>query len=258
MKIQILVSFLPFIAFGQTIAPYAAKGNSVTTNTAQTITGSKTFTGTITSSVASGSNSVALSVAGARIDVGPAANDYWHATSGYIDTPSLVKVAEMYVNNGTISAYAAAGISLNGNAAAAGNALVVDNATSITSGTIATFKSAAVSKATISGTGKGTFNGGIQAGTAAGAAAISFTGKGTVVMDFAASTAECRVSTNITITGAALGDGCTLGFSSAPEATGSFSCEVTAADTAVVKFCTPAAAINPASRTYTVMVIGAQ
>lgn len=265
-----MITLISLVVLGQAFTPMLQSNAAVTKSTTQTITGNKTFSGTttlsgstsaagtITSSVASGSNAIALSVAGARIDVGPAANDYWHATSGYIDTPSLVKAAELYVNNGTISAYAAAGITLNGNAAAAGNGLVVDNATSITSGTIATFKSATVSKATIDGTGMGTFNGGIKAGTAAGANKISFTGRGSAVVDFASSTAECRVSSNITVTGSTLGDGCVVGFSSAPESTGSFTCEVTAADTVVVKFCTPAAAIDPASRTYTVTVLGAQ
>lgn len=266
-----MFTLISLVVLGQAVKPMLQSNAVVTKSTTQTITGNKTFSGTttlsgstsaagtITSSVASGSNAIALSVAGARIDVGPAANDYWHATSGYIETPSLLRMSEIYINTGNISTYnSSTSLTLGGNAAATGTGVVLNNATSITSGSIVSFKSAGVEKATIDGTGMGTFNGGIKAGTAAGANKISFTGRGSAVVDFASSTAQCRVSSNITVTGATLGDGCTVGFSSAPESTGSFTCEVTASDTVVVKFCTPASAIDPASRTYTVTVLGAQ
>lgn len=78
--------------------------------------------------------------------------------------------------------------------------------------------------------------------------------------DAASITATCTESTNITVTGAKLGDVCSVG---APTAVGalniSVTCYVFAADAVRIKVCNPTAgAIDPASGTYYVRVFSNQ
>lgn len=76
----------------------------------------------------------------------------------------------------------------------------------------------------------------------------------TSVVDFGAQTTACEDSSGITVTGAAFGDACKVGTSTAWEAGATYMCFVSAADTVVVRFCSVGVLVNPASRTYTVHV----
>ena len=76
---------------------------------------------------------------------------------------------------------------------------------------------------------------------------------GSITANFNLAALGCEVSSNITIDGAALGDTCIVGAGAALPSTAVVTCEVTAANTVVVKHCTPTTS-NPADMTYTVRV----
>lgn len=77
---------------------------------------------------------------------------------------------------------------------------------------------------------------------------------GSAVIDFASTSATTLDSSGITVTGAALGDTCTVGTDlAATWVTGAdFSCYVSATDTVIVRFSAHGAAINPGSDTFRV------
>lgn len=77
------------------------------------------------------------------------------------------------------------------------------------------------------------------------------------VIDFPAITSACQNSTNITVTNAAVQDTCTVSVNGAWPSTNSvFTCQVTAANTVVVRHCSPSTADDPTSATFTVRIIG--
>jgi len=86
---------------------------------------------------------------------------------------------------------------------------------------------------------------------------------GSVTENFAATAAGvCVDSASITVTGAAVGDMCIVSQPAAPLAdaglSAHFSCLVTAANTAKVRFCAGGAAQDPASATFNVLVVSNQ
>lgn len=95
----------------------------------------------------------------------------------------------------------------------------------------------------------------LYVGTAAGGGPIADTMRGSELFDFGNLVTACAVSTGHTVTGAALGDTCTVGFGTAPEAGAAFTCEVYAADTVRIKAC-GLGTVDPASRTYYTLVFG--
>lgn len=101
--------------------------------------------------------------------------------------------------------------------------------------------------------GQATFNGGVVFNS--GGTAVTKHMTGTAVIDFASTNAGACAgwnATTATVTGAVLGDRCTVGSSVAQSAVnGIFSCTVSASDTAKFNFCSGAAAQDPASATYT-------
>lgn len=66
-------------------------GGFVTLGTTQTITGAKTFTKVITSTVASGANAVAFSTSGARLDLGAGTDDYAFSDGSAVATSGRFK-----------------------------------------------------------------------------------------------------------------------------------------------------------------------
>lgn len=105
--------------------------------------------------------------------------------------------------------------------------------------------------ASIDTSGRAIFNGGVA--FSSGGTAVTKHLTTTSVIDFASTSSTCITSSGITLTGAVLGDRCEVGFSQDLSAiNGSFTCQVTATDTAKVKFCSGAATQDPASTTFTV------
>lgn len=75
-------------------------------------------------------------------------------------------------------------------------------------------------------------------------------------IDFASTSDTTADSSNITVTGAAVGDGCVVGVPVAAQVTGAtFECFVTATNTVVIRFNANGAAIDPASGSFTVRVL---
>lgn len=117
---------------------------------------------------------------------------------------------------------------------------------------------------TVAGSGAMTVAGAFTASTSlkvATGAVIQKILKGTATIDFASTNAQLsRDSSNITVTGAVSGDICTVGAPAASVvANSSYSCHVTAADTAVVRLNNySSGAVDPASGTFTIAVIHLQ
>lgn len=76
--------------------------------------------------------------------------------------------------------------------------------------------------------------------------------------DFANTTIVCNDSTGVTMTGASVGDPCVVGLAAPIAANSTFSCHVTAANTAVVRHCPAGTAINPADAGFYLRVISSQ
>lgn len=75
-------------------------------------------------------------------------------------------------------------------------------------------------------------------------------------IDFAGVTDQCEDSSGITVTGAAVNDGCVVGPpATMPCAHCWLSCYVSAADTVKVRLCAHGASGNPASATYSVRTL---
>lgn len=98
------------------------------------------------------------------------------------------------------------------------------------------------------------FEAGTKIGTTGTVISDSYAGSATI--DFAATTTTTRDSSAITVTGAALGDTCTVGFDTAATAVAgaAFSCYVSAADSVIVRLSALGAAIDPPSDTFRVRV----
>lgn len=92
---------------------------------------------------------------------------------------------------------------------------------------------------------------GVTIGTTGTAIADSYAAASTI--DFASTSDDTRDSSNITVTGAAVGDACEVGVPVAAQVSGaSFTCLVTATDTVVVRLSACKAAVDPASGSFTV------
>lgn len=90
-------------------------------------------------------------------------------------------------------------------------------------------------------------------GTSGTAISDSFAAASTI--DFASSSNTTVNSSNITVTGAAVGDTCEVGPPTAAMVTGaSFTCYVSAADTVIVRFTAVGASIDPASGSFNIRV----
>ncbi len=95
---------------------------------------------------------------------------------------------------------------------------------------------------------------------AVGSLAIGVTGTtiddsyaGSASIDFGSTTTTTADSSGITVTGAAVGDGCIVGVPVAAQVTGaSFTCFVTATSTVVVRLTATGAAVDPGNGTFTV------
>ena len=100
-------------------------------------------------------------------------------------------------------------------------------------------------------------------GVIAGTAGATITGShasGALTLDLGTTTNSCSVTAEQTVTGAQVGDACTVGVNAtAGGLGGSWSCYVSSAGKAIVKFCNPTAgAIDPASGAFYVRTFSEQ
>lgn len=183
-------------------SPFSGSGGAVTIAGAQTVTGAKTFSSTITSTAAT----VALTMADG--------------------------IAVRFNAGGTLRIQGDGFGTLN-----------IVGPTTFTGN--------------VGGLGAGLFDGlvtgktGLKAGTTGTTIEDSYAGSATI--DFASTSDDTRDSSNITVTGAAVGDACEVGVPVAAQVAGaSFTCLVTAGDTVVVRLAACKASVDPASGTFTV------
>lgn len=107
------------------------------------------------------------------------------------------------------------------------------------------------------------FRGGFWSGSVASRASgnrVTGMYESSATIDFASATTTCADSTAITVTGAAVGDPCAVGYDGATvnAANSSFSCYVSAADAVKVRHCAAGTASDPTSATFRVRVISSR
>lgn len=284
MKISVLLALLASTAFGQGYSSISspssiAAGGGVTLATAQTITGAKTFSAALLTTaslrttqgqkltfdgateakyLSSDGTTLTLTglnfspAAGKKLCLGPQCLTYF-------DTPD--GATNVTINtNGWAFITSAQLIAGAGVSAFTGNPSLTNNSSTplrITTGNALLLASSSGGLCIGNGTGDecdGELKtAGLTVGTSGTKIDDSYAASSTI--DFASTTNTTADSANITVTGAAVGDGCVVGVPVAAQVAGaSFTCFVTAADTVVVRLSALGAGIDPTSGSFTVRV----
>lgn len=252
MKISVLLALLASTALGQGYSSISspssiAAGGGVTLATAQTITGAKTFSAALltTASLRTtqgqkltfdgateakylSSNGTTLTLTGLTFTAATQGSTIAGLTvSGYLESTAILYVrgALNYITNDNgsdpLRLY-------DDNAVCVGNTTGTDCDGALQTGTL-------------------------KIGTSGTVIDDSYAASATI--DFASTSSDTRDSSSITVTGAAVGDVCSVGVPVAAQVSGAiFECFVTAADTVVVRLAAVKAGVDPASGTFTVRV----
>ncbi len=235
---------------GSTSMGPASVANNLGVDGGLTVLGNVGTGGTVSSSVASGTNAFGVLTNGGRVDFGAGASDYASSngtTVAFAGPISATNVAgtQSGTNTGDItlasvgSSPAAAGASLTN------QVLTLQPADGSNPGVVTT------GAQTIGGAK--TFSGGVVIGAAGTALSDSFAASAAI--DFAGVTDTCEDSSGITVTGAAVNDVCAVGPPAAlPHANSWVLCYVSATDTVKVRHCAHGASGDPAEATYAVRV----